>query len=57
MGIIFNDKNNQQTEMLPYKRGPNAAYMAHVNQLGNRKMLEEVWDFISLDDFDLDFRF
>jgi hypothetical protein len=43
--------------MLPYKRGPNAAYMAHVNQLGNRKMLEEVWDFISLDDFDLDFRF
>jgi hypothetical protein len=42
MGIIFNDKNNQQTEMLPYKRGPNAAYMAHVNQLGNRKMLEEV---------------
>lgn len=44
MGIIFNDTNNQQSEILPYKRGPNAAYMAHVNQIGNRKMLEEVCD-------------
>lgn len=42
MGIIFNDRNNQQSDILPYKRGPNAAYMDHVNQIGNRKMLEEV---------------
>ena len=27
------------------------------NKGSNMKMLEEVWDFISLDDFDLDFRF
>ena len=43
MGMNFNERDHQQQQnILPYNRGPNAAYMAHLNQLGNKKMLEEV---------------
>ena len=30
--------------MLPYNRGPPAAYIAHLNQMVNKKMVEEVID-------------
>merc|ERR1712127_60618 len=41
MGINFNENSNYQNQILPYKRGPDATYMAHINQMGNRQMLEQ----------------
>lgn len=30
--------------MLPYNRGPPAAYLAHLNQISSRRMLEDAED-------------
>jgi ATP-dependent RNA helicase A len=42
MGLHFAE-NNQDNEIsnLPYKRGAPAAYLAHLNQLSNRRMIQE----------------
>jgi hypothetical protein len=43
MGLSFNESDaTGQNKILPYNRGPPAAYLAHLNlHLSNRKMLEE----------------
>jgi ATP-dependent RNA helicase A len=41
MGLNFNGSNTDN-QMLPYKRGPPNAYLAHLYENQNRKMLEDV---------------
>jgi len=33
--------------MLPYNRGPTAAYMTHINQISGRRMLQDVNRFLN----------
>jgi hypothetical protein len=39
--LLFIDQNNSR-RITPYQRGPPAAYLAHINELNSRKMVEEV---------------
>jgi hypothetical protein len=50
MGINFNEskQTNQQNAIMPYRRGPDSAYMAHLNTIGNRRMVEEVGFYMGI---------
>lgn len=45
MGLNFNETNQTgPNSLMPYKRGPPLAYMQHINDLNNRRMLQEAED-------------
>ena len=44
MGLNFNEDGGHRQRIMPYNRGPPAAYLAHLNIVSNRRMLEEADD-------------
>lgn len=43
MSLNFS-KSNTDNQTLPYKQGPPTAYLAHIHDNQNRKMIEDVDD-------------
>lgn len=40
--VIFFSGKQSPAKLLPYKRGPTATYMAHIEQMSGRRMLQDV---------------
>ena len=40
--LFFFPGKQSPANLLPYKRGPTATYMAHIEQMSGRRMLQDV---------------
>ncbi len=40
--LFFFSGKQSSANILPYKRGPTATYMAHIEQMSGRRMLQDV---------------